>query len=92
MRYGIYNLLGIHKQEVVVRCNNCFHYYYEEITDERNNNSLKILYDQKTLSFYKGCPACKTDEYLTDINFAFTSVDSLKFMQEDNAANSDDDM
>lgn len=89
MKYGIYNLLKIKDEEVIVRCNNCFHYYYDDITDERNANSLKILYDKEDTFFYKGCPVCKTEEYLTDINLVLVSNDQLELMQKDNSANFD---
>jgi hypothetical protein len=89
MRYGIYNIKKVAENEEIIRCNNCFHYYYDEITDERNNNSLKIFFDSDNKEFFKGCPDCETDEYLMDIDLSqFTETD-LEKMQKDNGANFD---
>ena len=69
MRYGIYDLRKVAENEDVVRCNNCYHYYYDEILgDERNDNTLKMLFDEEFKEFYKGCPVCETDDYLMDID------------------------
>lgn len=65
MRYGIYNIEKVSEKEEIVLCNNCENYYYDEINDERNNNSLAFFLGEG--EFFKGCPFCKTDSYLTDI-------------------------
>lgn len=68
MMFGIKNINKVAEGYEIVRCNNCWTYYYEKITDERNNNSLAFIWDEKTKEFFKGCPQCKTDDYLIDIN------------------------
>jgi len=67
MRYGIYDLTKVPEGEEVVRCNYCWNYFYDEITDERNLNSLEFIKDGD--EFFKGCPVCKTDDYLIDVDF-----------------------
>lgn len=64
MKYRIYNIDKVAENENIVRCNNCYNHFYEEITDERNDNSLALFFD--TDHFFKGCPVCKTDDYLID--------------------------
>jgi Pyruvate/2-oxoacid:ferredoxin oxidoreductase delta subunit len=68
MRYGIYNLRRIPKNENIVGCNNCGSYFYEEITDERNDNSLQFFFDTEDGEFIKSCPVCKTDHYLRNVD------------------------
>lgn len=65
MRYGIYDIEKVEKSETVVKCTNCDNFFYEEITDERNNNALEIINEND--EFYRGCPICKTDKYLADV-------------------------
>ena len=65
MRYGIYDIEKVVKNEIVVKCNNCDNFFYEEITDVRNNNALEIINEND--EFYRGCPVCKTDKYLADV-------------------------
>jgi Pyruvate/2-oxoacid:ferredoxin oxidoreductase delta subunit len=65
MRYGIYDIEKVEKNEAVVKCNNCYNFFYEEIADERNNNGLEIFCEND--EFFRGCPVCKTDEYLADV-------------------------
>lgn len=65
MSYGIHELNKVDKAELVVCCNNCDNYFYEEITDERNENSLKLFKDND--HFFKGCPVCETDDFLGDV-------------------------
>jgi Pyruvate/2-oxoacid:ferredoxin oxidoreductase delta subunit len=90
MKYGIYILRKITENEEIVRCNNCYHYYYDEITDERNNNSLKIFFDNDNEEFFKGCPVCETDNYLMDIDLSEFSEINLEEIQKDNGANFDE--
>lgn len=66
MSYGIKNIENIPINEGVVICNNCEKYFYEEITDERNENSLTIIWDIESKSFFKGCPECQTDDFLSN--------------------------
>lgn len=66
MSYGIRDIAKVSKDEEIVRCNNCDNYFYDEITDERNDNSLMLFFDAD--HFYKGCPECETDDYLMDVN------------------------
>jgi hypothetical protein len=66
MIYGIYNIKKVNPKEDVVVCNNCENYYYEDVTDERNNNALEFIFDKNY--FFKACPVCKTDGYLADVN------------------------
>lgn len=68
MKYGIRNINKIAEDYEIVRCNNCWIYYYDEIIDERNDNSLGFIWDKQAKEFFKGCPDCKTDDYLTDID------------------------
>lgn len=71
--YGIKNVLdAIGFGYDIVRCNNCWTYYYEDITDERHNNSLKLFREEEDniVEFFKGCPICKTDDYLGDYHIA----------------------
>jgi Zn finger protein HypA/HybF involved in hydrogenase expression len=49
-----------------VRCNNCYWSGDEEDLEDFSEPNL-INEEDKTLYFYKGCPKCKTDEYLMDI-------------------------
>ena len=65
MRYGIYDITNVAENEAVVKCNNCDNFFYEEITDERNNNSLEIIKEDD--EYFRGCPICKTDKYLADV-------------------------
>lgn len=66
MSFGIRDINKVSQNENIIRCNNCYNYYYEEITDERNDNSLKLFFDKDY--FFKSCPVCKTDDFLIDIN------------------------
>lgn len=66
MRYGIYDVRKVNPNEEVVICNYCDHFFYEEITDERNTNSLELFLENN--HFFKGCPVCKTDDYLADVD------------------------
>jgi hypothetical protein len=90
MKYGIYDIRRTAENEEIVRCNNCFHYYYDEITDERNNNSLEIFLNNDSAEFFKGCPVCKIDDYLMDIDLSEFSNIELEKMQNDNGANFDE--
>jgi len=65
MRYGIYDIEKVVKNEAVVKCNNCDNFFYEEVTDESNNNALEIINENN--EFFRGCPVCKTDKYLADV-------------------------
>lgn len=47
-----------------VRCNNC---YWEGEEDELETFSDPIPDNPDTEEYYKGCPTCKTDDYLIDI-------------------------
>lgn len=64
MNYGISDIDFTEKSDEIVVCNMCGNYFYEEIGDERNTNSLMIFKD--IAGFFKGCPKCKTDAYITD--------------------------
>ena len=68
MIYGIRNISKVAENYEIVRCNNCWNYYYEDVIDERNDNSLAFVWDEKLSEFFKGCPLCKTDDYLSDID------------------------
>lgn len=68
MIYGIRNINKVAEGYEIVRCNNCWVYYYEEIIDERDDNSLAFIWDKETKEFFKGCPKCQTDDYLADID------------------------
>lgn len=65
-QYGIRKINKAAENELIVRCNNCYHYFYDVIIDERNDNTLVMFRDGDF--FYKGCPICKTDDYLIDID------------------------
>jgi len=65
MRYGIYDIAKVAKDETVVKCNNCDNFFYEEISDEHNNNGLEIFIENE--EFFRGCPVCKTNKYLADV-------------------------
>ena len=67
MSYGIRNIQNAAKGEDIVKCILCDYYYYEDITDERNDNSLKIFKDES--GFFRGCPLCETDEGLGNVEF-----------------------
>lgn len=67
MIYGIRNINKVAEDCEVVRCNNCWTYYYEEIIDSRNDNTLILIWDENDECFFKACPQCKTDDYLTDV-------------------------
>ena len=77
MRYGIYDLRRVSIDEEMVRCNNCGHYFYDDIIDERHNNSLQILYDIDDNEIVKGCPICKTDGYLIDIDLSVSNQEEI---------------
>lgn len=66
MEYGIRNMNKVADNQDVCQCTNCNNYYYDEINDERDNNSLTFLYNDDEP--YKGCPVCKTDEFLMDVD------------------------
>jgi Pyruvate/2-oxoacid:ferredoxin oxidoreductase delta subunit len=68
MIYGIRNINKAAEGYEIVRCNNCWTYYYEEIIDLRNDNTLILIWDEEDECFFKGCPQCKTDDYLADID------------------------
>lgn len=65
MSFEIHDISKVAKNEDLVRCNYCCNYFYEDITDERNDNSLKLFKDND--HFFKGCPVCETDDYLADV-------------------------
>ncbi len=66
MKYAIYDITNVAENEAVVKCNNCDNFFYEEITDERNNNALEIIEEDD--EYFRGCPICKTDKYLADVD------------------------
>jgi len=70
MSYGIKNIAKVSKDEEIVCCNNCDNHFYDEIIDERNDNSLKLFFDKD--HFFKGCPICETDKYLVDVEHLLT--------------------
>ena len=49
MSYGIRDILKVAKDEAIVRCNWCDNFFYEEITDERNDNSLSLFWDVREI-------------------------------------------
>ena len=61
--YGIQNLAKASNEDKV-QCTCCGLIYYEEITDERNTNSLRQFYDAENGEYFLGCPKCETDNYL----------------------------
>lgn len=65
MSCGIRDIKRVAEGEKIVRINWCYNYFYDEITDERNDNSLKLFFDKD--NFFKGCPECETDDYLLDV-------------------------
>jgi hypothetical protein len=67
MSCGIKDISKVTKDEAIVKCNWCDNFFYEEITDERNDNSLSFVWDFNGY-FFKGCPECKTDDYLKDVS------------------------
>lgn len=68
MSFGIRDLRRVVAEYKIVRCNDCYLYFYVEIIDERDENSLAIIWDEQTNEFFKGCPKCHTDGCLTDID------------------------
>lgn len=46
----------------MIRCNNC----YTEFKDEEDLKTFTDL-SKKEVEYFKGCPECKTDEYLMDM-------------------------
>lgn len=44
----------------MIRCNECF----SEFLDD---DDLSLVYDKILSEWLKGCPICKTDKYLMDI-------------------------
>ncbi len=68
MIYGIGNINKAAEGYEIVRCNNCWTYYYEEIIDPRKNNTLVYIWDEDDEQLFKACPQCKTDNYLIDID------------------------
>lgn len=52
--------------ELVVLCGNCMKKYYDDTSDERNLNGLELIFDKINAEYFKGCPLCKTDEYLSN--------------------------
>lgn len=53
-------------KEDTVRCNNC---YWTGVEDELQ--TFVDLSDQLVghdINYFKGCPECKTDDYLIDLN------------------------
>jgi|GEM_PF-4814481 len=63
--YGIRNTKNEGNEHIVL-CGNCMKKYYEDVSDERNLNGLELIYDVKNDEYFKGCPLCKTDEYLSN--------------------------
>ena len=53
MIYGIRNINNAAKDYEIVRCNNCWTFFYDEIIDERDNNSLTFIWDKETKEFSK---------------------------------------
>ena len=68
MSYGIRSISKVAEGYETVRCNNCWIYYYEEIIDPRNDNTLVYIWDENNEQLFKACPQCKTDAYLADID------------------------
>jgi len=67
MTYGIRDIRKAAMGNEIVRCNYCWIYLYDEIIDERDDNALMFIWDDKYMEFFKGCPKCRSDDYLTDI-------------------------
>jgi len=63
--YGIKNTKNEAKAPIVF-CNICMKKYYSDVSDERNLNGLKLIYDKKNQEYFKGCPFCETDEFLSN--------------------------
>lgn len=65
MNCGIKDVREVDGAFEIVRCNNCYFYFYEDI-DDRDDYALEFIQDGQ--EFFKGCRNCKTDAYLMDIN------------------------
>lgn len=65
--FGIRKCENIDNQEALVLCSACCHLYYEYITDERDDNALKLFFQDE--EYFLGCPSCKTDCYLLNVDY-----------------------
>lgn len=69
--YGVEEKERLVEGTPIVRCNNCFRYFYESLGDKHDPTQLQLLHDEDDTEKehpYKGCGNCKTDDYLIDIN------------------------
>ena len=66
-KFGIYDIIKVTK-DFKVKCCNCMNIFYEDISDERNNNALYQFYDKENGEYFLGCPECETDEFLMNID------------------------
>ena len=84
----------------IVRCNNCWHYFYDESGDrdhglvlltDTNEGVAADKYDlfdgnhedEEESCLFKGCPVCRTDNYLTFIEIASMSETEIRDLQND---------
>ena len=65
MNSGIKDLREVGSDFKIVRCNNCYFYFYEDL-DDRNDYALAFIQDGK--EFFRGCRNCQTDAYLMNID------------------------
>lgn len=73
MKFGIYNIKFVIKNQDIVKCNNCEKFFYEEINDERNSNSLEFIVQKNAI--LKVCPVCKSDHFLINIKLSDLNKD-----------------
>jgi hypothetical protein len=74
---NLYNMFPatLHENQIC-RCNNCDNFYWEELGSIRDESHLILLTesDEDGEEQYKGCPVCKTDGYLSDIEPFFLTI------------------
>ena len=69
-KLGIKNINEVKTNSFVVFCSNCMNYFYEEITDERNDNALQQYFNEIENEYILCCPKCRTDNFL--MNYGYT--------------------
>lgn len=65
--YGISDFTGLDIRTELAKCNKCGNIYYENMEgDDRNNNQLRVFQHEGGIidNTFRGCPCCRTDEYL----------------------------
>lgn len=88
IKHGIKDLLQAAKivkdddENIIVRCNDCWYYFYDESVG--GDNGLILIDDPDSEDHgLKVCPVCKTYEWLMDMELESVSKTELKTLQKE---------